>query len=145
MLPRRQLREEFYRLFQQMNTPLTKSKGRINRYLVHDLPAINVTTFSDQVNDSRRVHGGGKIIDYIQSVVVELHMPVTNNYEDDLDDFETEFWQVCSAFNVDGVEVDYTGGEVEPVKDVETPQAVKLLTFTASYSVNSEEPETILI
>ena len=144
MLPRRQIREEFFRLFQQMSVPETVSKGRINRYRVEDLPAVNVTTFSDQVIQEARVHGAGKCIDYAQVVTVELHMQAADNFEDELDDLESEFWVYGSQFSIDGVQLDYVGGEVTPVKDVETPQAVKLLTFTARYSVNTNDPETII-
>lgn len=145
MLPRRRIRNEFYRLFQLMDTPKTKSRGRLYRYHDVDLPAINVTTFSDTVISEDRVHQGCKHIEYSQTVTIELHTPVSENYEDELDDFEEEFWEKCSAFNIEGIDISYEGGEVSPVQEAtDTPQTVKLLTFTARYSVDSRTPDTII-
>lgn len=144
MLPRRQIREAFYLLFQQMKKPKTAAKGRLHRFLDQDLPAINITTFNDQVLTEDRVHRGCKQLDYSQAVTIELHMHVRENFEDDLDAFEEEFWEKCSSFNIAGVDLQYNSGELTPLKDVENPQVVKLLYFTATYSVDSREPDVII-
>lgn len=145
MLPRRAIRDEFYRLFGDLTIPKTISRGRLYRYHETDLPAINVTTFSDTVLSEERIHAGCKHIEYSQGVVIELHTQVTENYEDELDEMEEEFWEICSAFTVPGVDIQYTGGEVSPVQEVtDTPQTAKLLSFAARYSVDSRTPSVII-
>lgn len=127
-----------------MQLPKKKTKGRLNRFHENDIPAINVTTFNDAVLNEERVHGGCKHLEYQQEVVVELHVPVTDNFEDDLDDLETEFWIQCSKFDIPGIDLTYDRGDLTPIKDTDTPQAIKLLTFTARYSVDSRSPNDII-
>lgn len=145
MLPRRQFRDEFYRLFQTMEIPVTLSRGRINRYLYQDLPAINVTTFQDEIEYDEAVHSSSFRLEYSQTVTIELHMPVgEDDFENELDRLEEEFWTQCSAFDIQGVDLSYQNGEVTPVLDVDHPFAIKTLYFLARYSVDSRMPNLII-
>lgn len=144
MLPRQQVREEFHRLFQGMTVPKTKTKGRLPRFLEQDLPAVNVITFSDVTLIDEHVHNGYGDLEYSQTVVVELHMPFSNSFEDELDRLEEDFWVHCSAFEIAGIDLAYTGSEVTEVKEVDNPHGIRLLSFAARYSVNSATPNTII-
>lgn len=144
MLPKRMIREEFYSLFQGMTVPLTRSKGRLNRFLEQDLPAVNVNTFSDVVLLDERVHGGELDLEYRQTVVVELHMPFGESFEDELDRLEEDFWIHCSDFDINGIDLDYQGSEVTTVQETDNPHGIRLLSFAARYSVNSATPNIII-
>lgn len=149
MLPRRQIREAWFAVYNTMTLPTTKVRGRVPRFQSQDLPAINMTTYTDRSLEEEATHGNCTELHYEQDIVIELYAavdqtPDTSNFEDDIEEIEEEFWQVSAPLNIPGVKIAYTGSDLVPVKDAETPQAVRLLTFTATYRVDQAAPDIII-
>ena len=139
---RTQIRNAVYTAFETMALPKVRSRGRLYRYQDQDLPAINVVTFSYEVRDDR-VHGNEAHHYYQQTVTVELHALVEDDFENKLDELELDFRQQMANVSLPGVEIQEVSGDLQPVKD-EKPQGIRAINYNFFFWADAHNPVTFL-
>jgi len=143
MHPRKQIREYLHGLINGMNTPRRIDKGTLTRYHDTDLPAVNVTTYTETVPEDTWLHGGDYIYEKEQQVQIVIYAPATDDFESNIDDIEAEMWPLIMAFDMPGVDLRFEGSSMSTVEKAVTPQGARILTFTARYEIKREDPNTI--